>query len=60
MVVISGQVPSNLIGDDAFQETDIVGCARPIVKHSQRPAKDIPTMLAKAFYIARSGRLGHC
>ncbi|MCG7569243.1 acetolactate synthase 3 large subunit [Pseudoalteromonas sp. CNC9-20] len=60
MVVISGQVPSNLIGDDAFQETDIVGCSRPIVKHSFncRSAKDIPTMLAKAFYIASSGRPG--
>ncbi|MFY8274808.1 acetolactate synthase 3 large subunit [Pseudoalteromonas sp. SSDWG2] len=60
MVVISGQVPSNLIGDDAFQETDIVGCSRPIVKHSFncRNAQEIPTILAKAFYIASTGRPG--
>jgi acetolactate synthase-1/2/3 large subunit len=60
MVVLSGQVPSNLIGDDAFQETDIVGCSRPIVKHSFncRDAKKIPSVLAKAFYLANSGRPG--
>ncbi|MBQ4835108.1 MULTISPECIES: acetolactate synthase 3 large subunit [Pseudoalteromonas] len=60
MVVLSGQVPSNLIGDDAFQETDIVGCSRPIVKHSFncRNAEDIPAILAKAFYLASSGRPG--
>ncbi|WP_105201409.1 MULTISPECIES: acetolactate synthase 3 large subunit [unclassified Pseudoalteromonas] len=60
MVVISGQVPTHLIGDDAFQETDIVGCSRPIVKHSFncRRAEEIPTLLAKAFYIASSGRPG--
>ncbi|KID55784.1 acetolactate synthase 3 catalytic subunit [Pseudoalteromonas luteoviolacea] len=60
MVVLSGQVPSNLIGDDAFQETDIVGCSRPIVKHSFncRHAEDIPAILAKAFYLAGSGRPG--
>ncbi|RRS08078.1 acetolactate synthase 3 large subunit [Pseudoalteromonas sp. J010] len=60
MVVLSGQVPSNLIGDDAFQETDIVGCSRPIVKHSFncRDAIDIPEVLAKAFYLASSGRPG--
>ncbi|WP_125557035.1 acetolactate synthase 3 large subunit [Pseudoalteromonas rubra] len=60
MVVLSGQVPSNLIGDDAFQETDIVGCSRPIVKHSFncRDAQQIPTVLAKAFYLASSGRPG--
>ncbi|KZN57014.1 acetolactate synthase [Pseudoalteromonas luteoviolacea CPMOR-2] len=60
MVVLSGQVPSNLIGDDAFQETDIVGCSRPIVKHSFncRNAEDIPSILAKAFYLAGSGRPG--
>lgn len=60
MVVLSGQVPTNLIGDDAFQETDIVGCSRPIVKHSFncRSASEIPTILAKAFYIASSGRPG--
>ncbi|PAY03232.1 acetolactate synthase 3 large subunit [Pseudoalteromonas sp. HM-SA03] len=60
MVVLSGQVPSNLIGDDAFQETDIVGCSRPIVKHSFncRDARKIPEVLAKAFYLANSGRPG--
>ncbi|WP_417669637.1 acetolactate synthase 3 large subunit [Pseudoalteromonas tetraodonis] len=60
MVVLSGQVPTNLIGDDAFQETDIVGCSRPIVKHSFncRSASEIPIILAKAFYIASSGRPG--
>ncbi|HCP98036.1 MAG TPA: biosynthetic-type acetolactate synthase large subunit, partial [Pseudoalteromonas sp.] len=60
MVVLSGQVPTNLIGDDAFQETDIVGCSRPIVKHSFncRSASEIPNILAKAFYIASTGRPG--
>ncbi|WP_206485536.1 acetolactate synthase 3 large subunit [Thalassotalea sp. G2M2-11] len=60
MVVLSGQVPTNLIGDDAFQETDIVGCSRPIVKHSFncRSLEDIPNIIAKAFYIAKSGRPG--
>ncbi|MEQ2353886.1 acetolactate synthase 3 large subunit [Pseudoalteromonas piscicida] len=60
MVVLSGQVPSNLIGDDAFQETDIVGCSRPIVKHSFncRDATKIPEVLAKAFYLSNSGRPG--
>lgn len=60
MVVLAGQVPTNLIGDDAFQETDIVGCSRPIVKHSFncRSLADIPNVIAKAFYIAKSGRPG--
>jgi len=60
MVVLSGQVPTGLIGDDAFQETDIVGCSRPIVKHSYncRSAKEIPAILAKAFYLASTGRPG--
>ncbi len=60
MVVLSGQVPSTLIGDDAFQETDIVGCSRPIVKHSFncRNVEEIPNIIAKAFYIARTGRPG--
>jgi acetolactate synthase-1/2/3 large subunit len=60
MVVLSGQVPTTLIGDDAFQETDIVGCSRPIVKHSFncRKVEDIPNVIAKAFYIAKSGRPG--
>lgn len=60
MVVLSGQVATSLIGDDAFQETDIVGCSRPIVKHSFncRKVEDIPSVIAKAFYIAKSGRPG--
>ncbi len=60
MVVISGQVPSNLIGEDAFQETDMVGVSRPIVKHSfqVRHASEIPAIVKKAFYIAASGRPG--
>ncbi len=60
MVVLAGQVPTSLIGDDAFQETDIVGCSRPIVKHSFncRSLTEIPNVIAKAFYIAKSGRPG--
>jgi len=60
MVVLAGQVATSLIGDDAFQETDIVGCSRPIVKHSFncRTLEDIPNIIAKAFYIARTGRPG--
>ena len=54
MVVLSGQVQSHLIGDDAFQETDMVGVSRPIVKHSflVKHATDIPIMIKKAFHIA--------
>ena len=60
MVVISGQVQSHLIGEDAFQETDMVGISRPIVKHSflAKKTEDIPVMLKKAFYLAQSGRPG--
>lgn len=60
MVVLSGQVPSMHIGEDAFQETDMVGCSRPIVKHSflVKRAVDIPEAIAKAFYIANTGRPG--
>jgi acetolactate synthase-1/2/3 large subunit len=60
MVVLAGQVASTLIGDDAFQETDIVGCTRPIVKHSFncRTLADIPDAIAKAFYLANTGRPG--
>ena len=60
MVVITGQVPSGLIGDDAFQECDMVGVSRPVVKHSfvVRNPKDIPIIVKKAFYIASSGRPG--
>ena len=60
MVVISGQVQSHLIGTDSFQETDMVGVSRPIVKHSflVRRAEDLPMALKKAFYIATTGRPG--
>ncbi|SDK80789.1 acetolactate synthase 3 large subunit [Microbulbifer yueqingensis] len=60
MVVISGQVPSDKIGEDAFQETDMVGCSRPIVKHSflVKSAEEIPAVVKKAFYIASTGRPG--
>ena len=60
MVVISGQVDSSLIGSDAFQETDMVGISRPIVKHSfmVQNAEDIPAIVKKAFYIATTGRPG--
>ena len=54
MIVITGQVQSDWIGDDAFQETDILGVTRPIVKHSfmiNRP-EDIPETIKKAFYIS--------
>lgn len=60
MVVISGQVSSNMVGTDAFQETDMVGISRPIVKHSfiiKHPS-EIPEVIKKAFYIAQSGRPG--
>ncbi len=60
MVILSGQVPSMHIGEDAFQETDMVGCSRPIVKHSflVKRAEDIPDAIAKAYYIANTGRPG--
>jgi acetolactate synthase-1/2/3 large subunit len=60
MVVISGQVPSDLIGTDAFQETDMVGISRPVVKHSfmVRDAAEIPGVVKKAFHIATTGRPG--
>ncbi|QKE62265.1 acetolactate synthase 3 large subunit [Aquipseudomonas campi] len=60
MVVISGQVPSTVVGTDAFQETDMVGISRPIVKHSfiiKHPS-EIPEVIKKAFYLAQSGRPG--
>jgi acetolactate synthase-1/2/3 large subunit len=60
MIVISGNVPNNLIGNDAFQECDIVGVSRPVVKHSflVKRAEDIPETVKKAFYIATTGRPG--
>lgn len=60
MVVLSGQVQSHLIGQDAFQETDMIGISRPIVKHSfmVKKAEEIPETFKKAFYLASSGRPG--
>ena len=60
MVVLTGQVMSWLIGDDAFQETDMLGISRPVVKHSMtvRDPMDIPTIIKKAFHIAQTGRPG--
>ena len=60
LVVISGQVESRMVGTDAFQETDMVGISRPIVKHSfiARNAAEIPLLVKKAFYIATTGRPG--
>ena len=60
MVIISGQVMSSLIGRDAFQECDMVGISRPVVKHSfiVKKAEEIPEILKKAFYIASTGRPG--
>ncbi len=60
MVIISGQVPSHAIGQDAFQECDTVGITRPCVKHNflVKDIKDLATTMKKAFYIATTGRPG--
>ncbi|MCP5061727.1 MAG: biosynthetic-type acetolactate synthase large subunit [Ignavibacteriae bacterium] len=60
MVVFTGQVPSQLIGNDAFQEADIVGITRPITKHNflVKDVKDMASTIKKAFYIASTGRPG--
>lgn len=60
MIVLSGQVASHLIGTDAFQETDMIGVSRPIVKHSYTVfnAEEIPNIIKEAFYVATSGRPG--
>ncbi|MFT5788723.1 MAG: acetolactate synthase-1/2/3 large subunit [Shewanella sp.] len=60
LVVISGQVHSHLIGNDAFQECDMIGISRPVVKHSflVTDPRDIPAIIKKAFFIAASGRPG--
>jgi len=60
MVIISGQVPTHAIGEDAFQECDTVGITRPCVKHNflVKDVKNIASTLKKAFYIAASGRPG--
>ena len=60
MVCITGQVASHLLGSDAFQETDIIGISTPVTKWNCQITKavDIPKVLAKAFYVAKSGRPG--
>jgi acetolactate synthase-1/2/3 large subunit len=60
MVIITGQVPTPLIGNDAFQEVDIIGITRPCTKHSflVRDVKELATIMKKAFHIARTGRPG--
>ncbi|HZA43043.1 MAG TPA: biosynthetic-type acetolactate synthase large subunit [Nitrososphaeraceae archaeon] len=60
MVAVTGQVPLEMIGKDAFQETDIIGIANPCTKYTFQPRKavDIPEAVKKGFYIAESGRPG--
>lgn len=60
LVCVTGQVPSSLIGKNVFQETDIIGMTRPIVKHSYLvlSAKDLPRIIKEAFHLAVSGRPG--
>ncbi|MEZ5481975.1 MAG: acetolactate synthase 3 large subunit [Porticoccaceae bacterium] len=60
LVIVSGQVTSDKVGDDAFQETDMLGASRPIVKHSfqAKRAEDLAEIIAKSFYIAGTGRPG--
>jgi acetolactate synthase-1/2/3 large subunit len=60
MVIISGNVPTHAIGEDAFQEADTVGITRPVVKHNflVKDVKDLPMVLKKAFHIAQTGRPG--
>jgi acetolactate synthase-1/2/3 large subunit len=60
MVAVTGQVPLEMIGKDAFQETDIIGIANPCTKYTFQPRKavDIPETVKKGFYIAESGRPG--
>lgn len=60
MVIICGQVPTPLIGNDAFQEADMIGITRPVTKHNYlvRDVKDLARIMKQAFYIARTGRPG--
>lgn len=60
LIVLTGQVSSGLLGSDAFQEADVVGITKPISKwaYQVRDAKDIPQVIARAFYIANNGRKG--
>ena len=60
IVCITGQVPASLLGTDAFQETDVIGISMPVTKWNYQisNAEEIPEVMAKAFYVARSGRPG--
>ncbi len=60
MIAITGQVPVKMIGKDAFQESDIIGMANPVVKYAFQPRdqSEIPTVVKKGFYIAETGRPG--
>lgn len=60
IVILTGQVPTKLIGNDAFQEVDIVGITRPCTKHNYlvKDIKDLPKILRQAFYLAKTGRPG--
>lgn len=60
LVVITGQVPTDALGSDAFQESDMTGITLPIVKHSYlvKDAADIPAIIAQAYHIASTGRPG--
>jgi len=60
MVCITGQVPSHMIGNDAFQEADITGITRPITKHNYlvRNVDDLPRIIAEAFFVAATGKPG--
>ncbi len=60
MIAVTGQVPVNMIGKDAFQESDIIGMANPVVKYAFQPrsAAEIPEVVKKGFFIAESGRPG--
>src|SRR5699024_5989729 len=60
MVIVSGQVPTAAIGEDAFQECDAVGITRPCIKHNflVRDIRDLAETMRRAFYIAQSGRPG--
>tara|TARA_B110000438_G_scaffold92534_2_gene92110 strand:- start:31801 stop:33489 length:1689 start_codon:yes stop_codon:yes gene_type:complete len=60
LVCITGQVPSHLLGTDAFQESDVIGISMPVTKwnHQITNGKEIPEIMSKAFYIAQSGRPG--
>jgi len=60
MIAVTGQVPVNMIGRDAFQESDIIGMANPVVKYAFQPrsAQEVPGVVRKGFYIAETGRPG--